>query len=282
MSNAADRPDLAALIAPRLAQWALTPDGPAFATASSVLQPVLFDGREAYLKIATSDEEDAGGRVMVWWDGRGAAPVYTHDGDALVLERSTGHGDLARLATEGPDADDEATRILCRAAQRLHAVDDRPLPGGLVDLATWFGELFAQEAEHPEAHDGFYPRAAAEARRLLATPAANVGLHGDVHHGNVLDFAADGWLAIDPKHVVGDPGFDFANILCNPDARVALAPGRLERQIGVIAAETGIEVDRMLRWTLAWAGLSSCWSERSGEDAGHVLEVGLRVRALLG
>ncbi|MFF1633409.1 aminoglycoside phosphotransferase family protein [Leifsonia sp. NPDC058248] len=282
MSDRAGGPDVAALIAPRLTQWALTPDGPAFATASSVLQPVLFDGRAAYLKIATADEEAAGGRVMVWWDGRGAAPVYAHDGDALVLERATGRTDLAELATEGPDADDEATRILCRAALRLHAVDDRPLPDGLVDLTTWFSDLFAWEAEHPEAHDGLYPRAASEARRLLATPDGNAVLHGDVHHGNVLDFGADGWLAIDPKHIIGDPGFDFANILCNPDARVALSPGRLERHIGVIASETGIEADRMLRWTLAWAALSSCWSELSGDDPGHVLEVGRHARALLG
>jgi streptomycin 6-kinase len=273
--------DLAAITLPLLRQWALTPEAAPFATPSSVLQPVRFRGHPAFLKIATVSEEAAGGRVMVWWRGRGAARVFAHDGDALVLERATGPGDLARMAAGGAEADEAATRILCRAALRLHAVDDRPLPDGVVSLPEWFSELFVHELEHPDAHAGFYRHAAAVARELLAGPAPAAVLHGDLHHGNVLDFGSEGWLAIDPKHLYGDPGFDFANILCNPSAEVALAPGRLERQLGVIADETGMEPERMLRWAVAWAGLSSCWRERSGEDAGHTLQVGLRARALL-
>jgi len=103
-----------------------------------------------------------------------------------------------------------------------------------------------------------------------------VVLHGDVHHANVLDFGADGWLAIDPKHVHGEPAFDFANILCNPDSEAALAPGRFERAVAVIAEETGVDERRMLRWALAWAGLSAAWSERSGGDAGTAVGVGMR------
>lgn len=33
-----------------------------------------------------------------------------------------------------------------------------------------------------------------------------VTLHGDLHHGNVLDFGASGWLAIDPKGLKGERG----------------------------------------------------------------------------
>jgi streptomycin 6-kinase len=278
----ADVDAAARLLAPRIAQWRLTPDGPAFSTASSVLQPVLFEGCEAFLKVATVDEERAGGRLMVWWAGRGAAEVLTADGDALVIARATGSRALARMAGASAEGDDAAARILCRAGLRLHAVADRPVPLGLVGLEGWFGELFAHAAEHPDAYDGFYAAAAGVARELLADPTGSAVLHGDLHHGNVLDFGADGWLAIDPKHVVGDPGFDFANILCNPSASVALAPGRFERQLAVIADETGIERDRMLRWAVAWTGLSSCWLERSGLDPEHTLELGLRARRLLG
>ena len=55
------------------------------------------------------------------------------------------------------------------------------------------------------------------------------------YYGNVLDFAGagagagagsgSGWLAIDPKHIIGDRAFDFANILCNP-VRTAGQAGR--------------------------------------------------------
>jgi len=33
-----------------------------------------------------------------------------------------------------------------------------------------------------------------------------------------------GWLAIDPKGLCGERGFDFVNIFCNPDFALATAP----------------------------------------------------------
>jgi streptomycin 6-kinase len=37
----------------------------------------------------------------------------------------------------------------------------------------------------------------------------------------------------------------------------------------------------MLRWALAWAGLSAAWSERSGGDAAIAVGVGLRASRAL-
>jgi streptomycin 6-kinase len=45
---------------------------------------------------------------------------------------------------------------------------------------------------------------AATARELLAKPSEVVILHGDIHRGNVLDFGPRGWLASDPKGLVGE------------------------------------------------------------------------------
>lgn len=273
--------DAADVLAPLRKRWGLTPDGDAFATATSVLQPVRRESRPAFLKLATEAEERAGGLVLRWWQGRGAVAVLDADGDALLLERAEGERDLARLAASGPEGDDEATRILCRVGRRLHTAGHTARPEGLADLPRWFRELPLQAAASPDAHDGLYPCAAAEATALLAHPADDVVLHADLHHGNVLDFGERGWLAIDPKPVHGDPGFDVANILCNPGAEVALRPGRLERAVAVIADETGMEARLVLRWTLAWAGLSAAWSERSGGDATVAIAVGRRARALL-
>lgn len=268
-------------LAPFRELWGLTPDGEAFTTPSSVLQPVVWRGRPAFLKRATDAEERAGGRVLRWWAGDGAAAVLAAEGDALLLERATGGRDLARLAASGPEGDDEATRILCRVGRRLHATHRGARPEGPVSLRRWFRELPLHAAEAPGALDGLYPRAAAEAASLLAHPVDDVVLHADLHHGNVLDFGERGWLAIDPKPVHGDPGFDVANILCNPRPEVALRPGRLERTVAVIADETGMEARLVLRWTLAWCGLSAAWSEHSGGDATVAVGVGRRARALL-
>jgi streptomycin 6-kinase len=91
-------------------------------------------------------------------------------------------------------------------------------------------------------------------------------LHGDVHHGNVLDFGARGWLAIDPKGLIGERGFDFANIFCNPDVEIATAPGRLARQVAVVSEAARIERPRLLQWILAYAGLSAAWHLDAGDE----------------
>jgi streptomycin 6-kinase len=275
--EAADHP----LLGRYLRAWRLDPDGEAFSTASSVLVPVLFGGLPAMLKVATVEEEAAGGRLMAWWNGRGSAPVYRHDETAVLLERAIGERSLVELSGTGPAGDDEAMRILCETATRLHAVPGRPR-AGLTPLGGWFRALLGTLPDNP---DPFHSRAAAIARGLLGDStregSETVVLHGDLHHGNVLDFGADGWRAIDPKALLGDPAFDYANMLCNPDAATALAPGRLECRLRVIESVAGIRRERMLRWTVAWGGLSSVWNVLDGRKPGHALDVGRAAERLL-
>jgi streptomycin 6-kinase len=208
----------------------------------------------------------AGARLMAWWDGEGAAPVLAHEGAALLMLRATGDGSLEDMARGGRD--DEATRILCTAATRLHLPRARPLPP-LVPLAQWFQALLARN----DAPASLLGHSAATARELLAAPRDMAVLHGDMHHGNVLDFGPKGWLAIDPKGLYGERGFDYANILSNPDRASALAPGRFARRIETIAEVSGIAQRRLLQWVLAWSGLSAVWSVQDGEDPGAAMAV---------
>lgn len=242
----------------RLRRWRLVGDGDIIVTHSSRLVPVRRDGAPAMLKIALEAEERFGAGLMRWWDGVGAARVIAHEGDALLMERAVDGDSLAAMARAGRD--DEASRILCAVAARLHAPRPHP-PPELVPLARWFAPLEPAAATH----GGLLVPAAAAARALLAEPREVVPLHGDLHHDNVLDFGARGWLAIDPKRLIGERGFDFANILRNPDAQVATRPGRLARQVAVIAAAAGVDRKRLLRWVLAFAGLSAAWLIADGE-----------------
>ncbi len=171
-----------------------------------------------------------------------------------------GERSLAEMARTGQD--DEASRIICSVAARLHAPRDRPWPE-LVPLTRWF------EALEPVAATlgGILARAAEFARELLSSPHDTAVLHGDLHHQNVLDFGPRGWLAIDPKHIAGERAFDFVNILRNPDYEVATAPGRLGRQAHVLAEAAGLDRERLLKWTLAFAGLSAAWIISDGNEA---------------
>jgi streptomycin 6-kinase len=257
-----------------LARWDLVPDGEAITTPSSLLLPVRHRGQPAMLKIARAEEERRGGRLMAWWDGDGAARVLVHDDRALLLERATGPSTLAAMVAAG--GDDEATRILCAVATRLQASRRRP-PPELLPLSCWFEVLSPAAAMQ----GGLLAQADAAARDLLATPREVVPLHGDIHHGNVLDAGARGWIAIDPKGLSGERTFDFVNILRNPRAATALAPGRFDRQVDVLADAAALDRHRLLKWTLAFAGLSAAWHLADREPADLDLAVAARAAAAL-
>jgi streptomycin 6-kinase len=197
---------------------------------------------------------------MVWWAGDGAARVLAHGSDALLMERAPGERSLAEMARSGRD--DEAMRSLCAAAARVHAPRSRPLPSSLLPLHGWFREL------EPAAmrYGGILAQAAVMAGKLLTDQRDIVVLHGDIHHGNVLDFGPRGWLVIDPKGLLGERTFDFVNLVRNPDDETALAPGRFARQATVIAAAAGLDRVRLLQWTLAFAGLSTAWILGDGDE----------------
>jgi streptomycin 6-kinase len=257
-----------------LARWNLVADGELVSTPSSHLLPVRRGAELAMLKIAREEEERRGGQVMAWWDGDGAARVLAHDDHALLLERATGPRTLAAMVAAGND--DEASRILCVVAARLHA-PRRTSPSELVPLSRWF------EALPPAAgvHGGLLAEADTAARELLASPRDVVVLHGDIHHGNVLDTGERGWIAIDPKGLWGERTFDFVNILRNPDAATALRPGRFSRQVGVLATEAALDQRRLIEWTLAFTGLSAAWCIADGKPAALDLAVAALAAAML-
>ena len=78
-------------------------------------------------------------------------------------------------------------------------------------------------------HGGILVRCAQTARALLAQPREVGVLHGDLHHGNVLDFGVRGWLAIDPKRRAcsGEVGTGSPTRTCANARTTAVSAGGL-------------------------------------------------------
>lgn len=245
-----------------LLRWDLLADGAPISTHCSDLLPVRHAGEPAMLKIAREADTRWAWLLMEYWDGDGAARVLAHEGDALLLERALGTRSLARMTRDGRD--DEAIRILCASAERLHAPRERPLPDQLLPLREWFAPL----APVARSHGGVLARADALANELLAAPREPVTLHGDLHHDNVLDGAARGWLAIDPMRLYGERGFDFVNIMRNPDPSedIDLKRELFAHRVDLIAEAARLERERLLQWTLAFACLSAAWIINDGDE----------------
>lgn len=233
----------------RLRAWGAEPTGETWVTGSSHLAAGVRDAVPVMLKVATIEEERRGSRLLAWWGGHGGVPVLEADDDAVLMVRATGRRDLTAMSAAGRD--DEAEAVLADAVLALHAMPAPPAALGLVPLRTWFRELIDRPQDDP-----LQQRAASIARDLLAAGGPVVALHGDVHHGNVLDLG-DRWAAIDPKGLLGHPAFDVANVLCNPTEATAVR--RVDPRLDRFADRLALDRDLLAAWAVAWCGLSLAW-----------------------
>lgn len=120
--------------------------------------------------------------------------------------------------------------------------------------------------------------------RLIAEyEGPGVFLHGDLHHYNVLRTTSNGWTVIDPKGLVGPPGYEFGAFTYNP-VNIQHHPGlaAIERQRVAIWSEvTGVPWETVRSWGYVAAVLSACWSGEGGgigwQDA---MKVALTLRGL--
>ena len=227
------------------------------------------------IKIALADEERRGNLLMNWWQENAVAKVLKYDNHAILMERAAGKNSLSKMANNNQD--DEASIIICEVVQKLHAAKP-PYPDELVPLEIWFRDLEPAAAKY----GGVFAQCSSVANQLLNDQQAITVLHGDIHHGNILDFGDKGWLAIDPKGLIGGRGFDYANIFCNPDAGIATKPGRLAKQVQIISNAAELEPKRLLLWIMAWVGLSAAWGINEGEDNPPALQVAELVLKQLG
>ena len=255
------------LIESYLQIWNLRPDGVPVETPSSWLLPVRDGDAAAFLKVmkAASDEHNAAA-FLRYLAGDGAVRLIAADHQALLMERAIGLRSLMTMAITGADVD--AAEILAATVAKLHGPRASPAPDGLVRLSDWFSSLFARESEMP-----LLRRCANVGRALLGGARDTCPLHGDLHHDNVLDGGERGWLAIDPKGVIGERAYEVANLLGNPwpHGEIVHDPERLQRLAALYAARLQLDVHRVIAFAFAHAGLAASWDMDDGHDPGYHL-----------
>lgn len=247
-------------------RWSLTRSIPIAETATSWIFKVEQNGRNfAALKIlkpGIGADEKRGAALMDWYGGDGAAAIFDRHGDTMFMEWLDG-GTLAAPVQAGRD--DECTIALCTVVSQLHRPRDTPAPE-LMPLRQRFAALFEAEAKDwPHTARDLYARATGVALKLFDKPSAVIPLHGDLHHENVLS-SSRGWLAIDPKGLLGDPAYEVADIFRNPAGMQKLAadPRRIARLADAFSARLGFNRKRLLGFAAAHSALSACWDMAAG------------------
>ena len=258
-------------------RWSLTNLGKPFGLSFNYVLPAIrADGSEAVLKISVPADEYLGEiDALTLYNGEGVCRLLDADRSrgVMLLERLRPGTMLAELTD-----DEEATTIAATLLQSLW----RPAPVGhtFSTVAGWFEAL----PRHRARFDGTGPLdeqifATAEGllRELLAEKQPPMLLHGDFHHHNILRAERAPWLIIDPKGVVGDPGYELGAFLYNPtylDATHPDLPGLLWRRIDQFSAVLGFERERIRGWGIAQAVLSAVWTcEGDGDGWQFTMEI---------
>ena len=208
-------------------------------------------------------DEYRSAEVLAHWDGRGAVRLIEQAPGAVLIERATPGEDLTSLVAASRD--DAATAILCEVMAQL----ERPAPAGATfrTIADW-GRGFARNraAATKLGMDGdLIDQADALFHHLCATQAAPIVLHGDLQHFNVVCDAARGWLAIDPKGILGEPAYETGAMLRNP-AEPELCADRavIARRARRICVQLGYPYQRVIGWCFSQWVLSVLWAVEDG------------------
>jgi streptomycin 6-kinase len=248
-------------------------------THTSQIYTVMHENETAILKMLslTETEEQTGALALQCFGGHGAVRLLRHDEGAHLLEYAAGD-ELVTLVERGED--EEATRKIAQVLQQLHSVPQDAPREGLFALDRWFSALFQKAAVDKQAGiDSVYVRGASVAGRLLADPRDVRVLHGDIHHRNIRQ-SSRGWLAFDPKGLIGERTYDCANTLCNPPIpELVHNERRLLTNATILADALDIDLSRILAFTYAYACLNASWWVTLGDDV--ITQWSLKVAAII-
>jgi streptomycin 6-kinase len=265
-AKAALSDELKGRIAERVRAWGVRAER-AFATETSAFVLGTRDGRPVVVKVArAAGDEWRSGEITAAFGGRGVVQVHDHVDRAALLERLVPATPLVSLVLEGRD--DEATEALATLLRRMSPGDPPVACATVQALGLGFDRYLATaDTQIPRELVLHAQRVYAELEAAQREPAL---LHGDLQHYNVLRDERLGWVAIDPKGVVGELEYEIGAALRNPYERPELlaSPEVIERRLAIFYAALGIDVDRARAWAFAQAVLSAIWSVEDGHAVG--------------
>lgn len=249
-------------VAERARAWGVAVERAMETETSTVAFGVRGDEPVVLKVLHRPGDEWCSGQVLAAFGGRGTVRVLEHVEGAVLLERLTPGTPLAELSLA--DRDDEATEILAEVIGRMSPA---PSAAPFTTVEAW-GRGFAR---YRAGGDPQVPRELVEAGQrtfldLCATQRQPRLLHGDLQHYNVLRDARRGWLAIDPKGVVGELEYEIGAALRNPGERPELftEPRVIERRVRRYASLLRLDEARVLAWAFAQAVLSEVWGVEDG------------------
>lgn len=227
---------------------------------------IRADGQLVVFKVGFPEPEKFSEiEALRFYQGCGMARLLEADEErcAMLIERLI-PGKMLAETPPGKMDDEQMTRIAAGLMRQLW----RPLPANhpFPNLRTWTRDIWRLRKAF-DGGTGPFPahlvdRAEGLFRELLASEDEPVLLHGDLHHYNILSAQRQPWLAIDPKGLAGECGFDVAPFMWNlyPENDSPAELRRImARRLDIFAEELNLDRQRLANWCLAEMVLSAWW-----------------------
>lgn len=242
-----------------LRRWQLRVDGPSMHGMAALVLPVILpDGGPAVIKFQHLDEETEGEpEALRLWAGHGAARLLDYDDltGTLLLERLDSGRMLSTMCDRGTAQTRQAVLIIAELLARLTAVT---APTGMRRLGDIAAQMVADLPQALAAIDDPAERALLDrcggAVREVMGEAGQQLLHWDLHFENVLAGDREPWLAIDPKPLAGDPGFELFPAIDN-----SFDAGDVLWRFDAMTEVLGLDRQRAKAWTLGRVLQNSLW-----------------------
>ncbi|KJF74573.1 APH(6)-I family aminoglycoside O-phosphotransferase [Agrobacterium arsenijevicii] len=248
--------------------------------SSRIWKVQMPDGSTAIVKALKPIEDIAdelrGADYLTWRNGRGAVRLLGREDNMLLLEYA---GDRMLSHVVAEQGDDAATAIATELVAELYSASNEPLPSALLPIRDRFEALFERAREDQNAGlKTDYVEAAILADQLLSTATRLGGLHGDLHHENIM-LSDRGWLVIDPVGLVGEVGFGAVNMFYDPADRddLCLDPQRIVKMTDAFSRSLDVDPRRLLDQAFAYGCLSAAWNG-DGEDEQRDLAIAATIR----
>lgn len=230
-------------------------------TPTSLLGFGMRADNAVVLKITRQEgDESHSGKVLEAFAGDGAVRVYEYETGAVLLERLEPGEQLVNLE------DDKATMIVAQVMKKLA---HHQAPAECPTVADWgrgFDRYLA--SGDPQLPLELVREARGLYRDLTSTQGTTMLLHGDLQHYNVLFDNERGWVAIDPKGVVGEWEYEVGPLLRNPVEQRALFANTatIIRRLEILTTLLPLNYSRALRWSYAQSILSAIWDVEDGYE----------------
>jgi streptomycin 6-kinase len=240
-----------------LERWELTSEGPVGNLSYNyVIKVTDSAGPPFILKLGVPNFDTRNEmKTLQIYNGDGCAKLLKYDlEDGVML--------LERLVPGRMLSSESDEMVVIENYTKVWKAIRRPLLDGVStpSLTHWFEGLTNYRnsgdsqipLEHVQVAEEFF-------QQVMDSSEGTELLHGDLHHENILYSEQNGWMAIDPKGVAGDPYFDVVSFLVNQlDSKVD-PKSILKLRVDTICEQLGLNRQRLLKAAIALGTLYACW-----------------------